>query len=462
MTRDPRSATASRKPLLTATTAQFLNALHLGVAPLLVPSVQHELALHETQTAWIVAGYTLAFGALVLLGGRLADIHGGRTMLVLGMLGATAAALVAAAAPSGLVLIAGRVLAGAAAALTAPAAMEIIARTTDRGPARSHALGWFAAAGALGFGSGLVLGGWGADALGWRHVFLLLAVTALASLAMTLRWVPRRERAVSGPLGLWDSLTCCAGLLVFVHGVTISSRAGWLTVPTLGGIALGLALVALFVWRQSRSAAPLMPLEIWRAPGFWRVIVSTALIYGAWVGAYFFGALMLRDVLGMSATAASLAMLPTAAGAMFGSLFSAHVLPRLRRAESAIVGGSLVCGIGTIALALFGPAGGALAVVALLLVIVAGETSAFVAQNVTALALAPAGQEGLAGGLFTAACQIGGGLSVGLLSLVFAALPASGPAPEAAYAVTLTAAGTLAILAALVVVRRATPAGRLG
>ncbi|PWU61082.1 hypothetical protein DLE60_07665 [Micromonospora globispora] len=379
-----------------------------------------------------------------------ADVFGGGRVLATGYALATMSALVAAAAPTGGVLIGARITQGVGAALTVPAALAIIAAARQDLAGRSRALASYAGSGAVGFGLGLAVGGLAADTIGWRWLFAALAAISALLTGLTVGWVQRRARS-AGRVSVWGGVLSSAGLLLLAYTVTIGAKQGFYGATVLCGVA-GTGLIVAFVRTQVRSQSPIMPIGIWSRPGFALTIVSTMLLYGGWVSAYYFVALLLQGVLGLSAAAAALAMLPLALGAAIGSRTAGWLLPRVDQPRTVVFVGSLTCALAVAGLAI--PAVDQVAIVVpVLLVVVTGQSAAFVAQNVTALSATDLDEAGLSGALFNAGCQVGSGMTVGSLAVLSDAVSGGSRPVEAAagYRAALLAAALLALVAGMIV-----------
>lgn len=442
---------AGRQRLLLAVcAAPFLNLVNLSSVNLALPDIAAELAFSEAALQWVVSSYALAFAGVVLLGGRLADLYGGRRVMSAGFALFGVSALVAAVAPSAWLLVVARGLQGVGAALMVPAGLEVIGRTFRGDRERARAVASFGVGGAVGFAAGLVIGGLVTELLGWRWLLGLNAPVALALAVLVLAWVPGRE-ATPGTLDLPGALVSTAGLVALVYGLTGAAERGLGAPGTVAALAAAVVLLAAFLVVQARTARPLMPLRVWRAPGFAPVIAATACLYAGWVGANYFLALTLQQVLGYSAVAAALALLPIAVGGFVVSTLAGRLLPRTGARPLLIVGFTLY-GLGLAVLAGIGPEWSYLAIGPLLVLIITGQALAYVSANVAAIATAADGEQGLAGGLFNVALQVGGGVGLAVLASVSAAVNDGGVDRLGGYQAAFWAATAITALGLAVVV----------
>src|SRR5258705_5650867 len=215
----------------------------VGVA---LPSIGTELGLSTTSLQWIVNGYVLGYGGLLLLGGRTADLLGRRKIFLLALGVFAAASLVGGLVDNGTLLIATRFVKGLAAAFTAPTALSILTTTFPEGQARNRALSMFSVFGASGYSSGLILGGL-LTSFGWRWTFLIPAPLAVAALIAGVALIARDKPAAKGGHDLVGALTLTTGMLLAVYTVVSAPARGWLSPTTIGSIVLPAALLVRFV-----------------------------------------------------------------------------------------------------------------------------------------------------------------------------------------------------------------------
>jgi len=439
----------------------FLNVLNLSSVNIALPEIAADLGFSEATLPWVISAYALTFAGFLLVGGRAADLLGRRKVLAAGFATFGIFTLLDALAAGPGMLIAARGLQGIGAAITIPAALGILTNTFSEGAERSRAVAAFAAAGAVGFGCGLILGGVVTDALGWRWVFGLTvpAVALLCALTFVLLAPDPAGRHEDGGIDLPGAVTATLGLLGLVFALTNGAEAGWSAPSTLVAVVTGIALLVAFVVLQARVREPLMPLAIWALPNFGPVMAIAFCMYAAWVGVNFFLALTLQHVLGYRPTEAGLALLPLAVGGLIGSTVAGRLLPRTGVKRLLTIGLSLY--VGGIVLVAFidGDSSYWLHIFAAVTLPVVGNSLTWVACSVTALAGAAPDEQSLVGGLFNASLQVGGGLGLAAMSAVAATRIDPGAAGDAllpAYHAALwTAVGiaTVALLIALLFVR---------
>ncbi|MFC9911224.1 MFS transporter [Streptomyces sp. NPDC127197] len=427
------------------TTAQFLVVLNTSVVNVALPAIGSDLGAGQAVLTWVVGAYVLAFGALLPVGGRLADLFGSRRVFLTG-LALFAAGSLAAGIPSGAgPLIAARAVQGVGAAVLSPAALALLLAQSSPGPVRGRALGLWGAATAAGGAAGVLLGGVLTDVVGWWSVFAVSAIGTVPLLLSVPRLVPRDARGRTGRLDLPGALVMTAGLVLLVYGLGArddgSTTLGMLL--PVAGVFLLLNLVSV----ERRAENPLIPPALLRN----RPVVAGNLLMlplgMVWLGTFFFLPLYQQKVLGYDPWKSGLTQLPLAAALMAASALAG----RLR--------GTLVPGFALLAAGLFWlarlPLDGTFLTDLLgpTVLIGLGLGLAFVPLTALGVTGVDADHVGVAGGLVNTTRQVGGAL--GLAVLASLAAPAAGtavagPATLAhGYRRALVGAAVIAVLAAI-------------
>ncbi|MFC1408382.1 MFS transporter [Streptacidiphilus sp. N1-12] len=267
--------------------AQLMVVLDATVVNIALPSAQHALGFSDNDRQWVVTAYSLAFGSLLLLGGRLADLVGRKVVFLVGVGGFAAASALAGAAGNFEVLVAGRALQGLFGAMLAPAALSLLNTTFTDAKERAKAFGIFGAIAGAGGGIGLLLGGLLTEHLSWRwtlYVNLFFAVFALAGgLALLKRGAPANRPKLDLP----GTLLVSAGLFGLVYGFSNAESKHWSSPQTWGFLLAGGLLLALFGWWQTRAEHPLLPLRVLldrnRGASFLVVAISGAGMFGVFL-----------------------------------------------------------------------------------------------------------------------------------------------------------------------------------
>jgi EmrB/QacA subfamily drug resistance transporter len=412
--------------------AFFMVILDSAIVVVALPSIEADLGFSPSDLQWVLSAYLLSFGGLLLLGGRAADLLGRRRIFMVGTGLFALASLGCGLAWSAWALIGARVVQGVAAAVMTPTALSIVMTTFEEGTERNKALGVWSAIGGIGATAAWIVGGPLTDGLGWEWIFFINVPVALGVVALSpglLRESRDRERARA--FDLTGAITITAALVLLVYAVVEAPEAGWADAQTLGLLALSALLIGLFAAVESRSAAPLAPLRIFRS----RALVGGNLVLLA-LGMAAFGMPFIltqyaQQVLGYSALEFGLGSVVMPVAAAIGSATGQALVTRIGFRAVAVV--SLVLtGIGCGLLTQVSVGGTYLGDIFLgLLVFGPGLGAGYVAASVASLAGIAEAEAGLAAGLNNTSFQIGGAVGVAILSTV-AVSHANGSDPLAA------------------------------
>jgi len=404
--------------LILIAAAQFVVIMDTSIIGVALPGIQRDLGFtsQSLSLSWVFNAYVIAFGGLLLLGGRLADVFGARKIFAIGWAVLIVGSVVAGAANSVGLEIAGRVLQGGGAALIAPAALTLLMMLFGGTPQLPKAFAVYGAAAPIGGTVGVFLGGVLTEYVSWPWVFYVTIPIALAVLAFTGRALPSTPRAISGRVGMGGALTATAGLAALVFAIVRAPERGWLTLETLAATFLGVALLATFFIIQARARQPLLRLALLRAPQLGTANLAQLLLGAAWVTMWFFLNLYLQEVAGASAFAAGAALLPMTGIIVLGMVAVAPRLQARLGARTLVVAGLVILAGGLGWLSLIRPDGNYWAdVLPASLIAAVGMSLAFVPSLGTAIAAAPMAEAGVASGLVSTSYQIGS--AVGLASL---------------------------------------------
>jgi MFS family permease len=430
--------------------ALFLDALDVSMVGVALPSIRADLGLSTASLQWVVSGYVLGYGGLLLLGGRAADLLGRRRVFLAALAVFAVASLLGGLVFTGAMLIAARLVKGMAAAFTAPAGLSIITTTFAEGPARNRALSIYSAFGAGGFSLGLVLSGLLTE-VSWRWTLLLPAPVAAVILAAGLRLIPRAgSPEVAGHRGhdrdgaarpsrrgfdLLGAATVTAGMLLLVYAVVSAPQDGWASLRTLAGFAAAAALLGAFLAVERRSRDPLVRLGIFRSAQLTRANLAAMVLFGSYVAFQFLVTQYLQIIAGWSALATALAFLPAGVLVTASSPRVGWVLDRFGPARVVAVGFACLAA-GYAWFLRVGPVPDYPAVVLpSLLLIGAAFGLGFASLNVQATAGVADHEQGLASGILQTSFQVGGAI---VLAIVTAVIDARG-ADRAISAGTLAA-----------------------
>lgn len=393
---------------------QFFIAVDVTVVNIALPSIGADYGVDGHSLTWVVVGYTITGGGLLMLGGRLGDLLGRRRTLLAGTILFGAASMLAGLAPSFPVLVAARLLQGAGEAIALPAAMATIVLLFPEGPRRSRALSVWAAVASCGLVVGFALSGIITAHLGWRWIFLIsvpfilvVIVTALL-LVPADRSAPRRQVQLDLPGAFL--LTACP--LLFVYAVVEAGGPGaspWLILAALTGAA---AAAAGFVRVEARSKNPLVPMTFFADRSRVRANLTTMLLSGALSTSFLLFTFYLQDRLGLGPLGAGLTMLPLAVALIAASMLVPHLLERWGARACVMIG--LACAAGAmVAVAVVAVLGGGAAwLFPAMLLIAAGMGFGLVGLQYIAVSGTTDEDAGIASGVQRAADQLGGATGV--------------------------------------------------
>jgi EmrB/QacA subfamily drug resistance transporter len=324
--------------LVVISIAQLMVVLDASIANIALPYIGEDLDIAQANLSWIVTGYALAFGGLLLLGGRLADLYGRRRIFIIGLVLFAVASLVGGFAVSEPMLLASRGLQGLGAALASPAALALITTTFPPGPARNRAFAVYAAMSGAGAAVGLILGGWltgldsvvGLDISGWRLTFLINVPIGLVAAALAPRFL-RESESHPGEMDIPGALTGTLGLVGVVYGLTRAGdeRYGWGDTWTIASLVAGFVLLAVFLVVERRAEHPLLPLRILqnrtRATSFLAMMLAPAAMFAM----FYFLSLFIQQLMGYSPLHAGFAFLPFSVGIVIGAGLASNLVNRI-------------------------------------------------------------------------------------------------------------------------------------
>ncbi|MGH2942480.1 MAG: MFS transporter [Solirubrobacteraceae bacterium] len=412
--------------------------LDTTVVNVALPSIRDDLGFSETSLAWVVNAYLLTFGGFLLLGGRLGDLFGHRRLFLIGIALFTAASLACGLAQSQEFLVAARAVQGFGGAIVAVVALSLVVTMFTEPAELAKAMGIISFIAAGGGAIGVVLGGVLTDVLDWHWIFLVNIPIGALVFAFCLRLLPAGGGAATDRrLDIGGALTVTVALMIAVYAIVNGNETGWSSAETIGPLALAAVLLALFVWIESRTPSPLMPLAMF---GLRNVATANivGILWAAGLFAWFFlSALYLQLVLGYSPLEVGLAFLP---GNLVMMAFSVTLSAKLVMRFGLKLPLSVGLAVASIGLLLFAraPVGGSYVVDVLPAMILLG-CGAGVAFNPLLLAAMSDVEErdaGLASGLVNTAFMMGGALGLAVLASVAASrtdsLAAGGDGPLAA------------------------------
>jgi len=462
----PPGARMSWGPLVILCAAQFMVLLDMTVTTIALPSIGRSLGFSAGDLPWVVTSYLLATGGLMLLGGRVADLFGGRRVFAIGLTAFTIASLVSGLAPTAATLLAARSAQGVSAALLTPSALALLTATYD-GARRATALSVWGGLAGGGVALGTVLGGVLTSWLGWRSVFLINVPVGLVALAAARHanvggggTSPSFELSTRAPaegergtrLDLRGAVLAVGGLVGLTYAI---SRHGWgpsRVVPLALAVVLlaGFAVAERLAERSGRS--PLVPVSVFRTRGLPQGALALLAATGLQVGVVVLSSLFLQDVTGASALRAGVEFLPPVLLTGIGAGLGAHLMGKTGSRPLAVAGFALLAGGAFLLSRVTADSGYAAGLLPGLLLLGAGSGLAFPSAQVTGLSAVRAQAAGAAAGLMSTGHELGAALG----SAIFPALAASAAATAGfaagyrhALLIVAVTAAVLALLAAV-------------
>ncbi|WP_232665916.1 MFS transporter [Pseudonocardia sp. TRM90224] len=307
-----------------------------------MPSMQADVGLSDADRQWLITAYALAFGSLLLIGGRIADRMGRRNALLIGLIGFAIASAVGGATSSGPVLIAARAAQGVFAALLSPAGLSIITTTFTGDPKeRAKAFGVFSGVAGGGVALGLLLGGVLTETLSWRWcMYVNVPIAVIAGIGVVLV-LPVLAGHKEGRLDIAGALTSCLGMVAFVYGFSWGGEHGWTTTAVVM-VLVGLVLLGAFLVLQTTVPYPLIPLRVLADRNRAGALIAVTFITVAQLSIGLYATYQMQTIMQFSPLTTGLAILPLVASVLVGSVYLApRVLPR-RPARVLIVPGMLL------------------------------------------------------------------------------------------------------------------------
>ncbi|MEW2400447.1 MFS transporter [Streptomyces sp. NPDC046862] len=402
--------------LVVLAAAQFMVIMDTSIIGVALPEMQRELGFSQGELQWVFNAYVIAFGGLLLLGGRLSDLLGARKVFNAGWVVLIAGSIVAAAAQTAWVEVVGRAVQGVGGALIAPAAMTLLMMLFAHDPKElGKAMALYGAAAPAGGTAGVFLGGVFTEWLSWPWIFVIYIPIGVATLAAT-KLLPAVESR-RGAVDVLGAAAVTAGLALAVFAIVRAEHVGWGSTATVLQLAGAAALLVVFFVIQKSVRQPLMPLGIWRVPRLGSANLAMTLLGAAWIPMWYFLNLYLQQVLGYGAFASGAALLPmTVLLMIFMTAITAKLLARFG-AKPLIGGGLLVLAAGLLWLSAVEPTGTfAVDVLPASLVAALGMSLAYIPAMMAAMSGAPQEQAGLASGIVNTTYQVGSALGLAALT----------------------------------------------
>ena len=401
--------------------AQLMVVLDTTIVNVALPHIQKGLGFSAGGLSWVLNGYILTFGGLLLLGARAGDLLGRRRVFLAGIALFTLSSFVGGLATTGWMLLGARAAQGIGAALAAPSALSLLTTTFSEGPARLRAIGLYTTVSAAGGATGLVAGGLLTDLVSWRWVMFVNVPIGLAVLILGRTVIIETERR-QGRFDLIGAITSTIGMTGIVLGLVEAGASGWKSSPAIASLAAGAALLGLFVHHESRVEEPILPLRLLAHATRSAANMARGLLYAGMYGLFFFLSQFLQDVQRFSPLVVGVAFLPMPASVFLSSQLTGRVL--LRRLPPRIV---MMTGATVVTLGLLLATGTHTStpythIVIAMVLIGAGMGMSFVSLTSASLSDVSPEDAGAASGLVNVSQQIGGAVGLAIFVTAFDAV----------------------------------------
>lgn len=419
--------------------AQLMVVLDATVVNIAMPSAQHALNISDADRQWIITAYTLAFGGLLLFGGRVADYLGRKRAFLIGLIGFAGASALGGAAMNAGMLFAARGLQGAFGALLAPAALSLLTVTFTSARERAKAFGVFGAISGGGAAIGLISGGLLTEYLNWRWCLFVNIPVAIIAFVAALPIVRESKADGNTKYDVGGAILSTAGLVSLVYGFTKAATNGWGSSSTLLFLGLAVVLLVAFVVLETRVENPLVPMRVIVDRNRGASYLTSILLGSGMLGMFLFMTYYLQTTMHYSALRTGVAYLPFSGGIIVAATVTAQLLPRFGPRVLMTVGATLATGamFWLTQLSLHSSYVGM--ILPAFVVMSVGMGLVFVPMSNTALDRVANHDAGVASALVNTSQQVGGSLGTALLNTIFTTafasyLVAHGPtsAPDAA------------------------------
>lgn len=405
--------------LLLIAGAQLMVVLDATIVNIALPSMGRYFDKSQTDMTWAINAYTLAFGGLLLLGGRAADILGRRQMFIVGLGLFSLGSFIGGISTSYELLLIGRVIQGVGGAIAAPTALSLITTLFKEGPERNRAFAVYAGVSGGGAAIGLLLGGVLTEYATWRWVLFVNVPIGIVLMVGGFLYIHSSER-LTGKFDIVGSVLSVAGMVGLVYGFINAANHSWTQTTTVASLAGGVVLLAAFVLYESRSAIAMMPMRIFANRSRAGAYLIMLIIGAAMFGMFYFMTFFIQGVMGFSSLRTGVAYLPFSAVIIVGSGIVSQILPRVGPKPLLVLGSAFITGglfwfaqvdtSTTYWSGVFPP----------MMVMATGMAMVFVTLTVVAVTQVSNTDTGLASALLNVGQQVGGSIGLAVLATAFA------------------------------------------
>ena len=405
--------------------SQLMIVLDSSIMNIAIPSAKVDLGITDANQQWVITAYTLAFGSLLLLGGRIGDYMGRKKIFLIGLVGFAAASALGGIASTQGMLFASRALQGVFAALLAPAALAIISVTFTVPTERAKAFGVIGAISGGGAAIGLILGGTLTEYASWRWCLGVNTPIAIVAALLAIKFVHESKAAGDNSYDIPGVVTATAGLFSLTYGFNEAATKGWSSTSTITFLIAAAVLLIIFVAIEAKVANPLMPLRVVTERNRGGSYLGSLVVGAGLFSMFLFLGLYLQVILGYSPLKSGFAFLPFTAGIIVFAGVASQLLPKFGP-RALMVPGLLAAGIGLLLLTRITPETSyATHVLPSLLIMSSGMALVFIPLTSTSLHAVSSHDTGVASAMLNTSQQVGGSLGTALLNTIAATASAS-------------------------------------
>ena len=413
------------RTLFVVAISQLMIVLDSSIMNIAIPSAKIDLGITDANQQWVITAYTLAFGSLLLLGGRIGDYMGRKKIFLIGLVGFAAASALGGIASTQGLLFASRALQGVFAALLAPAALAIISVTFTVPTERAKAFGVIGAISGGGAAIGLILGGTLTEYASWRWCLGVNTPIAIVAALLAIKFVHESKAAGDNSYDIPGVVTATAGLFSLTYGFNEAATKGWSSTTTISFLVAAAILLIIFVAIEAKVANPLMPLRVVTERNRGGSYLGSLVVGAGLFSMFLFLGLYLQVILGYSPLKSGFAFLPFTAGIIVFAGIASQLLPKFGP-RALMVPGLIAAGIGLLLMTRITPETAyATHVLPSLLIMSSGMALVFIPLTSTSLHAVSSHDTGVASAMLNTSQQVGGSLGTALLNTIAATASAS-------------------------------------
>ena len=413
------------RTLFVVAISQLMIVLDSSIMNIAIPSAKVDLGITDANQQWVITAYTLAFGSLLLLGGRIGDYMGRKRIFLIGLVGFAAASALGGIASTQGMLFASRALQGVFAALLAPAALAIISVTFTVPTERAKAFGVIGAISGGGAAIGLILGGTLTEYASWRWCLGVNTPIAIVAALLAIKFVHESKASGNNTYDIPGVVTATAGLFSLTYGFNEAATKGWSSTTTISFLVAAAVLLIIFVAIEAKVANPLMPLRVVTERNRGGSYLGSLVVGAGLFSMFLFLGLYLQVILGYSPLKSGFAFLPFTAGIIIFAGIASQLLPKFGP-RALMVPGLVAAGIGLLLMTRITPdTSYTTHVLPSLLIMSSGMALVFIPLTSTSLHAVSSHDTGVASAMLNTSQQVGGSLGTALLNTIAATASAS-------------------------------------